>query len=100
MNEVIKVNEEIVADIQLKQMKYETERQIVKEFLTEHQLDRDDKALSSPIFATFQESMVADKLAWEQAKDAMVMQYIPEDKQSKVKSWNLSYGTNELTVTY
>jgi len=100
MNEVIKVNEEIVADIQLKQMKYETKRQIVKEFLTEHQLDRDDKALSSPIFATFQESMFADKLAWEQAKDAMVMQYIPEDKQSKVKGWNLSYGTNELTVTY
>ena len=99
MTKIILVNEETVADIQLKQIKMETRQQIVKEYLTEHQLDQDDRATTSPVFVRFQEDMVNDRLEWEKAKDAMLLEYVPEELKNKVKQWNLSYGTNELTLT-
>lgn len=96
---VILVDEEVVADIQLKQMEYETRAAIVKEFLTEHQLDTDDRALTSPVFTRFQKDMTKARLEWERAKDQMALKLIPDNIKDKVKNWNLNYGTNELTLT-
>lgn len=96
---VVLVDEEVVADIQLKQMEYETRAAIVREFLTEHQLDTDDRALTSPVFTRFQKDTAKSRLVWERAKDQMALKFIPDNLKDKVKNWNLNYGTNELTLT-
>ncbi len=99
MEQIIKVDEEVVADIQAKDISAKTAEDIIAKMIDQHQLDTDTSFMKSPVFREYQKEATAKRLEWERAKDAMALKFIPEKLSDKVKSWNLNYGTNELTLT-
>ena len=99
MKEVIKVNEEIVNDIQAKDVSLQTSKEILIQMLDMHKLDRDTSFMETPIFKAYQQDIENKRLEFDKAKDKMASEYIPENLAEKVKEWNLNYFTNELTIT-
>lgn len=98
MKKVITIDENVVADIQMKDISMQTANDVIAKLIDAHQLDTDTSVLDSPVFKAYHDSAVEKRLAFENAKDAMVLKYIPKEFQDRVKNWNLNYSTNELTI--
>lgn len=95
---VISVDERIVSDVQLKDITVQSLQSIVMSFMEMHALDSKDTVLNSPVFLGMQKKVIDARRDFENAKDAMITQVVPEDTRKKVTSWNLAYNRCELIL--
>lgn len=93
----IKINEDVVADIQLKDATVQVMQNTLSVFLDTHSLDATDDILNSPIYAGFQKKLVEAKVAFEKAKDSMINENLDADTRQKVVNWDLNYSSGILS---
>lgn len=93
----IQVNEDVVADIQMKDATVQVLQKTLSIFLDTHTLDATDDILNSPVCVGFQKKLVDAKVAFEQAKDSMINENLDADTRQKVVNWDLNYSSGILS---
>lgn len=96
-SKIFSVDEEIVNDLQLKDCKVAAMQAVLTNFLEMHLLDSNTDAIESPIIKEFQNKVLAAKIDFEKAKDAMLHKVLPDDIRERVVNWSLSYFDCELS---
>lgn len=99
MNEIIKVAEDRVQDIRMKDLTATAMREVINNYLEMHALSDNAAALNSAVFEEYQKRYVEAKAAFEAAKDSMITECIEDGKRAKIVSWNLNYSSCELMLT-
>ena len=89
----IQIDEDVVADIQMKDAAVHVLQRTLSIFLDTHALDATDDILSSPICIGFQKKLVDAKVALERAKDSMINENLDADTRQKVVNWDLNYSS-------
>ncbi len=100
MQKTIRIDEAIVNDIQIKDIKAQVSRDILLRILDMHGLDANVSFMDSPIFKACEEEAVRKSMEYEKAKNEMAINNIPEDLYKSMKSWTLNYYTYDLVVVY
>lgn len=93
----IQIDEDVVADIQMKDAAVQVLQRTLSIFLDTHALDATDDILSSPICIGFQKKLVDAKVAFEKAKDAMISNTFDEVAIRKITNWDLNYSSGTLS---
>ena len=96
--EIIKVDEDVVIDIQLKDNECQVLDDVYSDLINKHIGDTDDSFMDAPVVIRARKDASKARIEWERAKNDMVQKYIPKEKQPLVRNWNLDYGTCELTI--
>ena len=94
MREVIQIPEDVVNEIQMRDVEATGARDVFRLFCDMHALDEDDSFEQSPMYKAYKTIVDIKNTSFEDAKDKMIKQYIHEN----FKSWKLNYFTNELTI--
>ncbi len=98
MTTVVKVNSELVNEVQSRDVEAQVSQEIILKVLDMNKLDNDTTLISSPIFKAYEKEAAQKKIAFERAKNTMFNSSVSEDIKAKAKSWNLNYFTEELTI--
>ena len=92
----IQIPEDVVKDIQEKDVTAQSLQAVIADIANNHGADTQDTISVSPVFMGLMKQLTAAKIAFDNAKNAMVLKYLkPVDEN--VKSWNLDYGTGVLS---
>lgn len=95
---IIKVDAEVVSDIETKDSKYQALSAVLQNLIETHLINNDVTFMDSPVVLKLQDQITTAKKAWEDAKNAMALKYIPKADIKHTKNWTLDYGTNELIL--
>lgn len=99
MQKVINIPEDVVADIETKDLKCQSLSAILKDLIETHSKDEDTSFMTSPVIMALQKQITDARKDWEDAKNAMALKYINDVDSKHTTNWNLNYGTCELTLT-
>ena len=99
MTKTFEVNEDVVNDIQAKDIEAQVSKEVILQLMDMHKLDEDASLFESPLFKAYEKESAEKRMAFERAKDKMATEVIPADVRAKIKSWSLDYYTNILTAT-
>lgn len=91
-----KIPEERVDVLQELDCKVRSMQAVLTNLLDMHALDNSTKIISSPIVTEYQKQITQAQREFEDAKDAIVNEFISEDVQKKVTTWSIKYSTCEL----
>ena len=92
----IQIPEDVVKDIQEKDVTTQSIQAIINDLLNSHGADSQDTISVSPVFMGLMKQFTAAKIEFENAKNAMVLKYL-KPTNDEVTNWNLDYGTGELS---
>jgi len=95
----IQIDEDVVADIQMKDAAVQVLQRTLSIFLDTHALDATADILNSPVCIGFQKKLVDAKVAFENAKDAMINSTFDETARHKITNWDLNYSACMLSYT-
>ena len=98
MRKTIIIDENVVSDIQKKDIARQVAEETLKMLIDSHSMDNDASFMQSPVFKACQEEIVNKRIEWENAKNNMIVSFVMEDIRNKIIEWNLNYGTNELVI--
>lgn len=92
----IQIPEDVVKDIQEKDVTAQSLQAVIADLANNHGADSQDTITVSPVFMNLMKQLAAAKIAFDNAKNAMVLKYLkPVD--DNVTNWNLDYGTGVLS---
>ncbi len=95
----VQVNEDVVNDIQLKDVEAQMSKEVIVQIIESHKFEEDTSFMESPVFKAYQKDSADKQIAFEKAKNDMAESNIPAHLRDSVKEWNLNYFTCELTLT-
>ena len=90
----ILVDAETVKDIALKNAKVDSLKSVLEWFLIEHKTD--GEAVKNTI-RTMNDEIASAQCDFDQAKNALISEFIPEQDKAGNLSWSLDYYSNMLT---
>ena len=90
------IPEDVVNDIQLKDMTVQSMRSVIASLLEMHAEDVDAKLVNSPVFEEYHRRMAEAQNEFAKAKDAMIVKYVTEDDRKIMMNWNLDYNSRLL----
>ena len=100
MIKVVRVDEEVVNNIQAKDVEAQVAKDVISQLVETHNLDEDVSFMQSPVFQALQKDAAQKQIEFEKVKQQMASKHIPADIKDKAKEWNLDYYTCEMTIQY
>lgn len=100
MKQTILVNEDMVNEIQMKDATEQSMKSTIAAYLETHALDETDKALSSPVFVSYQKKAAEAGIEFRKAKDAMIADLFSAEERARGINWSLDYDSCTLTYSF
>lgn len=92
------IPENVVNEIQLKDLKVQSMQGVISSFLEMHSLDNNTVAIESPVFQGYQKMLCEAKKDFEDAKNDLIAEFVEDELKPKVNTWNLDYNSCELVL--
>ena len=93
----IQIPEDVVKDIQKKNAEVTVCMQTLDDLVNAHYADEDASFFDSPVVAKLREKAGEAQIAFDDAKNALVEKYIPNEDRENAREWDLSYSSGILT---
>lgn len=89
----IQIPEDVVKDIQRKNADVTVCMQTLDDLVNSHYADEDTSFFDSPVIAKLREKASEAQIAFDDAKNALVQKYIPDEDRENAREWDLSYSS-------
>ena len=93
----IQIPEDVVKDIQEKNADVTVCMQTLNDLVNAHYTDEDTTFFDSPVIAKLRDKASEAQIAFDNAKNALVEKYIPDEDRESAREWDLSYSSGILT---